>query len=129
MRDLPKYVKLGNSVMRLRGNKYWCDSGDWGVSYAEADIITYEPINFSAIHFKSVSPTKSVDNQALVPISENEWKEKTGYYIPEGYVLQDGSVYSEEEEIVTDGWGDEDEYPSYETDIKATNYSYLLINN
>jgi len=73
-KELPKFVKLNNTALRLIGDKYYRDAGDWGVKYKIIDDILVSWIlgeNFSHLHKKP-----------FIKISEKEWRIDNGEYAP-----------------------------------------------
>lgn len=130
----PKYVSLNGTILRFDSqyNEYWCDNGDWGVGYRQLKNVFYDPTDFSEVTMRSVSNISSMDNKSLKTVTEKAWIKAVGDYIPDGYVLEDGTEYHDKSrkennpcgEIVLDTIWCGDEVVS-----TKTNYSYLLIAN
>lgn len=67
---LPKFVRLKNSTLRLKGNEYYRDGGMWGVKYEHRGGVLF-----------SVSYMENLDNVELIEVTENEYaKDNKGYY-------------------------------------------------
>lgn len=69
---LPKFVKLDNSALRLKGEGYYRDGGDWSVGYKIIDGILL-----------SWLPKRSMPwlhKQPLIEITEDEWRKSNGEY-------------------------------------------------
>jgi hypothetical protein len=84
----PQFVTMGNgSALRLvnSGKSYWYyrDGGDWEVDFYERNG-----------HLYSTDDYDNLDNHLLTPITESEWRECNGQYVPDdfhrcGYELVD----------------------------------------
>jgi hypothetical protein len=73
-KPLPKFVKLCNSALRLEVNKkrYYRDAGDWSVEY-----------RFNKHdHLVSKSIMPHLNNEPLIEITREEWKEDNKGYLP-----------------------------------------------
>jgi hypothetical protein len=75
MNKLPKFVRLGNSALRLikRDKIYYRDAGHWEVGYKVVDN-----------QLLSCTPTDDapwLDNQLLIEITEQEWRWDNAGYI------------------------------------------------
>lgn len=71
--ELPKFVKLGTTAMRLRGNRYYRDGGDWSVDY--------KIIDDNLISWCLYLP--NLHKVPLIEITEKEWREDNGHYAPD----------------------------------------------
>lgn len=74
-KKLPKYVRLGNTAMRLKegAKQYWRDAGLWGVDYRikKGKLIAWCPnIGLDYLH-----------RVELIEISEDEWRKANEGYI------------------------------------------------
>lgn len=72
--DLPKFVKLINSDLRLRGNKYYRDGGIWSVGY--------KIINDVLLSWYPKMGKPWLHRQPLIEIIEEEWRKDNGQYAP-----------------------------------------------
>jgi len=73
-KDLPKYVTLNDSALRLVGNCYYRDAGEWSVEvrrYENGVIKSYNPA-YVAIH-----------NVELLKTTKSNWKKSNRGYIPD----------------------------------------------
>lgn len=70
MSNLPKYVMMGHVALRLRGDKYYRDGGDWEVGYKEVEG-----------RLLSTSPNADLNNVELIETNETEWREDNGQYV------------------------------------------------
>ena len=73
--ELPKYVKLGGSELRLRISQkdYWRDAGYWGVKYKIKDgklLSSHWGQGHQWLH-----------DVELIPITEEEWRKGNAGYI------------------------------------------------
>lgn len=75
MEQIPKFVKLGDVALRLRGNTYYRDGGDWKVNYKIIDdtLLSWVPNE----------GTPWLHRKPLIEITENEWRENNGEYTPD----------------------------------------------
>ena len=74
---LPKFVKLKNTALRLKGNRYYRDGGDWYIKYKIIDGVLL-----------SWFPDKEMPwlhKKPLIEISEKEWREDNGQYAPKRF--------------------------------------------
>ena len=126
MKEYPKYVRMGSSYLRLRGDMYWCDAGEWGVNVRERPR-TYDPENFDESTLSSVSHMDSINNKPLFKCDEEDWADHTYQYIPIGYVFEDGSVWDGESADWDNYSEDEDGNMIDLYSKNETNYNYLLI--
>jgi len=72
MNNLPGYVRLGHSELRLSDEKYYRDAGNWSVSYEWKDD-----------KLLSISSKKWLNGVELIPSTFEEWKEDNAGYIGE----------------------------------------------
>jgi len=73
--NIPKFVKLNNSALRLRGKTYWRDGGEWGVTYRIIDgVLVSWKFGFDMPHLHKVP---------LIEITEEEWRKSNCQYAPE----------------------------------------------
>jgi hypothetical protein len=72
---LPKFVKLGNTSLRLVGLVYYRDAGDWGVQYRYIDGVL--------VSWAWGRGKPQLHKVPLVEITEEEWREGNGQYAPE----------------------------------------------
>lgn len=68
----PKYVKLGHSTLRLRGNEYYRDAGEWGVKYRVVDG--------NLISWTHRNGLQWLHKQPLIEITEQEYKDDNKGY-------------------------------------------------
>lgn len=70
--ELPKYVSLNRSALRLKGGVYYRDGGIWEVGYKVEDgtLLSWCP-NMKWLH-----------RVPLIEITEEEWREDNGQYAP-----------------------------------------------
>lgn len=75
---LPKFVKLNNTALRLTGNEYYRDGGEWSVGYNVIDdkLVSWDHGNW----YRDELP--HLHNQPLIEITEAEWREDNGQYAP-----------------------------------------------
>ena len=71
--DLPKYVMLGQTEMRLKEDEYWRNAGLWGVNYKIKNGKLFSDLPDMKDH--------GLHNVELIPITEEEWRKGN-----EGYV-------------------------------------------
>ena len=69
---LPKFVKLNRTSLRLIGNVYYRDGGEWGISYKIIDGVL--------LSWKSTMP--HLHRKPLIEITKEEWKKDNGQYAP-----------------------------------------------
>lgn len=71
----PMYVKLEGCCLRLEGNSYYRDAGNWEVDFREVDgkLIVHEP--------SKSSPMNHAHGRELVPCSKEEWREDNSGYV------------------------------------------------
>lgn len=74
MKELPKFVKLNNTALRLRGKEYYRDGGIWSIGYKIIDgvLLSWFP--------KMKMPW--LHRQPLIEITEEEWRKDNGKYAP-----------------------------------------------
>lgn len=72
-KKLPQYVTLGEggTEMRLKDGGYWRDAGQWGVGYKWVD----------GKLFSVFSQGDSLDNQPLIEITKQQWREGNKGYV------------------------------------------------
>lgn len=70
--ELPKFVKLDHSALRLVGNKYYRDGGNWSVGYVfiENELFSW------------IKGTPRLHKKPLIQITKEEWKKDNGQYTP-----------------------------------------------
>ena len=74
MEKLPKFVKLNNTALRLVGEKYYRDGGEWSVGYKIIGGVLLSwalGMSMSWLH-----------KQPLIEITEDEWRIDNGQYAP-----------------------------------------------
>ena len=71
----PKFVKMGNTSLRLVGSTYYRDAGDWGVQYRY--------IHGELVSWAYARGMPQLHKVLLVEITEEEWREGNGQYAPE----------------------------------------------
>jgi hypothetical protein len=68
--NLPKYVRLGHTALRLKdGKEYYRDAGNWSVNFK------YDGLLMSSSHIENL------DNVALIQITQNEYEEENKGYL------------------------------------------------
>tara|TARA_R110000782_G_C14534218_1_gene382854 strand:- start:323 stop:547 length:225 start_codon:yes stop_codon:yes gene_type:complete len=72
--QLPKFVKLNRSALRLIGNTYYRDGGDWSVQYKIIDGVLLSWAWGKAMPLLHKKP--------LIEITEKEWRKDNGQYAP-----------------------------------------------
>lgn len=72
--ELPKYVSLNGTELRLKDNEYWRDAGLWGVGYKIVD---------GKLFSCWIEEDAIIHNKELIPITEEEWRKGNGKYINE----------------------------------------------
>lgn len=72
MKELPKFVWLKHTAMRLRGNHYWRDGGEWRVGYKIIDDVLI-----------SSTMMRHINNIPLTECTEEEWRIDNGQYAPQ----------------------------------------------
>lgn len=70
---LPKYVRMGHTAMRLSGDRYYRDAGDWGVGFRVVGGVLVSWVNGST--------DGGIHNNPLIEITEEEWREDNQGYI------------------------------------------------
>ena len=70
--ELPKYVKIDRTALRLKGDKYYRDAGQWSVGYK---IIDGKLLSW---HWRHGHPW--LHRVELVECTEQEWRENNGGY-------------------------------------------------
>lgn len=71
MNKLPQYVKLNNTALRLKNDRYYRDSGNWSVTYKIIDgelLSWFWGFGMPWLH-----------RVPLIEITEEEWKEDNGF--------------------------------------------------
>jgi len=71
MNNLPKYVKINGTALRLINDEYYRDGGAWSVGY-----------KFFKGKLYSDSNVASVNDKELIECSEEEWRKSNGEYAP-----------------------------------------------
>jgi hypothetical protein len=72
--ELPKFVTLNGTALRLKGNRYYRDGGDWSVGYKIIDDVLVSwahGLRLLGLHKKP-----------LIEITEEEWRKDNGPYAP-----------------------------------------------
>lgn len=75
MEKLPRFVKMKNTALRLIGEKYYRDGGDWSVGYKIIDGVLLswaEDMGMPWLH-----------KQPLIEITEAEWRIDNAQYAPD----------------------------------------------
>lgn len=75
--DLPKFVMLGSSELRLKGNEYYRDAGMWGVGFR------IKGGKLLSSHWRQGHDW--LHNVELIPITEEQWKKGNEGYLPDKY--------------------------------------------
>lgn len=71
--ELPKFVRLNNTELRLVGNTYYRDAGEWSVEYRVIDDVL--------ISWFTAKPW--LHRRPLIEITEDEWRQANGRYAPD----------------------------------------------
>ena len=74
--ELPKFVKLNNTALRLKGKTYYRDGGEWSVEYRIIDGVLL------SWAWERTMPW--LHKKPLTEITEEEWREDNGRYAPNG---------------------------------------------
>lgn len=74
MKKLPKFVKCGNTALRLRRDEYHRDAGLWSVNYKIIDGVL--------LSWAWGMGIPHLHRQPLVEITEEEWRKDNGPYAP-----------------------------------------------
>ncbi len=72
--ELPKFVTLNGTALRLKGKRYYRDGGDWSVGYKIIDDVLVSwahGLGLLGLHKKP-----------LIEITEEEWRKDNGPYAP-----------------------------------------------
>ncbi len=75
MEITPKFVMLGNSALRLRGDTYYRDAGNWDVKYKFIDgkLVSWNwGFGMPWLH-----------RQPLIEITEEKYREDNAGYVPD----------------------------------------------
>ena len=72
--EIPKFVKLGHTALRLTGKTYYRDGGQWSVKYKIVD----------GVLLSSDRTMPWLDNKPLIEITEGEWRKDNEPYAPNG---------------------------------------------
>lgn len=69
--NIPRFVKIKNSILRLVGENYYRDAGDWNIEYRTVDnvLVSWLP------------RVKHIHNIPMVESTEEEWRESNQGYI------------------------------------------------
>lgn len=72
--EIPKFVKLNDRALRLKGNEYYLDAGNWSVEYKiiNGELLSWSP--YIASNFLHKKP--------LIEITEEQWRIDNGDYAP-----------------------------------------------
>ena len=70
--EIPKFVKLNNTALRLIGDKYYRDGGEWEIGY--------KVINGVLLSWAWGINTPWLHKKPLVKITEDEWRNDNGVY-------------------------------------------------
>lgn len=71
--ELPKYIAFdGGPAMRLRGDKYYRDAGNWSVGY--------KIIDGQLLSWNLGGNIPHLHKRPLIPITKEEWKKCNGRY-------------------------------------------------
>jgi hypothetical protein len=74
MEELPKFVKLNNTALRLVGKKYYRDGGEWSVGYKIIDGVL--------LSWAWGMTMPWLHKQPLIGITEDEWRIDNRQYAP-----------------------------------------------
>jgi prophage antirepressor-like protein len=69
--NLPKFVKIENTALRLKKDKYYRDAGCWSVGYKIVNGLLL-----------SQSAHENLDNKQLIPITKEDWQKENEGYAP-----------------------------------------------
>jgi hypothetical protein len=72
---LPKFVSLNGTALRLIGNTYYRDGGEWWVQYRiiDGELLSWDRVDNTTILHK----------KPLIEITEEEWRVDNGQYTPD----------------------------------------------
>ena len=71
---LPKFVKLNNTALRLKGESYFRDGGEWSIGYRIIDGVL--------LIWGCGKTMPWLHKKPLVEITEDEWRKDNGHYAP-----------------------------------------------
>lgn len=74
MKEPPKFVKLGNSALRLVGKTYYRDGGNWGVQYRYIDG--------ELVSWNWGRGMPWLHKKPLIEITKEEWRKDNHPYGP-----------------------------------------------
>ncbi len=72
--ELPKFVSLEGTALRLVGKRYYRDGGEWGIEYRVIDGVLLSWAHGMGIPWLHKKP--------LTEITEEEWRTDNGHYAP-----------------------------------------------
>lgn len=72
--ELPKFVTLNGTALRLKGNRYYRDGGDWSVGYKIIDEVL--------VSWAHGMGLLGLHKKPLIEITEEEWRKDNGQYAP-----------------------------------------------
>lgn len=70
--EMPKFVKLNNTALRLIGNEYYRDGGQWSVGYKIIDGVL--------LSWAWSMGDPQLHKKPLIKITEDEWRKDNGQY-------------------------------------------------
>jgi hypothetical protein len=83
--ELPRFVKMGETCLRRRGNEYYRDGGLWGVGY--------KIIEGNLVSWCTIPGLRFLHKQPLFPVSKEEWETSNGIYVPLDYEGKDDEPF------------------------------------
>tara|TARA_R110000772_G_C13310268_1_gene440117 strand:- start:33041 stop:33331 length:291 start_codon:yes stop_codon:yes gene_type:complete len=81
--DVPKYIRLGHTEMRLNGDTYYRDAGNWSVEYR---LVDDELVSW-------FSYMKHLHRKPLVEITKEEYEKANDGYLNRKYDSQGGFYF------------------------------------
>jgi hypothetical protein len=73
-KKVPKFVKLGNTALRLIGDEYYRDGGEWSIKW--------KIIDGKLLSWGWGLGAKWLHRKPLIEITEEEWRKDNGIYAP-----------------------------------------------